>query len=209
MPSTPIADWRRASVAAAALVVLAGCAAQDEGEFTLSGFEQHEACFSEASPLRPEMFTASDNIDAVSVSMQTDFRLPSTSDLVQIVVYQPEQVRERLGEPIELADPLELVRDDEEFDQPPVVRAELGFGESCPEILETFGLRGTIVFDELDADRGGHVSGQLVGAEAVSLRQERVIIGQVDGSWAFDVRSQTPYNRFPNYDDEPTRGPTP
>ncbi len=209
MPSTPIGYWRRALVAAAALVVLAGCAAEDEGEFTLSGFAQHEACLSEASPLQPEMFSASDSIDAVSVSMQTDFRLPSTSDLVRIVVYQPEQVRERLGEPIELADPLELVQNDEEFDQPPVVRAELGFGESCPEILETFGLRGTIVFDELDAGRGGHVSGQLVGAEAVSLRQEQVIIGQIDGSWAFDVRSHTPYKRFPDYDDEPIPGPIP
>jgi hypothetical protein len=195
---------------AGAWCLLGGCTPEDEAEFVLSGFERHEDCLERASPIEPQKFSLRERVGTVGVFMQTDFRLPSVSDTVYVEVYQPEVVSEQLGQPIELGDPMELVEGDERFDELPVARASLFVAETCPEILETFALRGAVVFDELDTDKGGLISGSL-DAEALSVRSGEVVIDEVTGSWQFTVRVRRPYRHYPDEpaDTDVPRGPEP
>ena len=207
----PLLARLRAASALAALCVLGttGCADDGNGEFTISGIEQHEDCLSTASPLRPEMLAARERVNTIGLFMQTDFRLPSTSDLVYFEVYQPDYVRSRLGEPIELADPLELFKDDFEFDEPPVVRGQMLFAETCPEVLATFALRGTVIFHELGAEDGDVVRGELIDGEIINPREETVVARQVNGTWRYTVDQIRPKQHFPTFRDEIPRGPVP
>lgn len=194
----------------AVICAITSCTPEDEAEFVLSGLQQHADCLALASPIEPQKFSLRERVGTVGLFMQTDYRLPSTSDTVYVEVYQPEVVLGQLGQPIELGDPMELVAGDERFDELPVARASLFVAETCPEINETFALRGTIVFDELETNKGGLVSGNLDG-EALSVRTGEVVVEEVTGSWQFSVRVRRPYRHFP---DEPSvtdvpRGPVP
>jgi hypothetical protein len=201
-----LAAW--SILVSSAALALSGCSTEDDAEFVISDAQRHQDCFSAASPLRPEMFSSRESLDSVGVFMQTDYRLPSTSDLVYLEVYQPDLVRSQLGEPVELADPLELFRDDFEFDEPPVVRGELFFAETCPELKETFGLRGSVVFTELGTDDEDFVEGELIDGEIISLRDE-VVVGQISGTWRFVVDQGRPLQYYPTFRDEAPRGPVP
>lgn len=187
----------------------AGCAADEDAEFTIGSIERYEECLSAASPIRPHMLASRDRVDTIGLFMQTDFRLPSTSDLVYLEVYQPKLVRSRFGEPFELADPLELAEPDFEFDEPPIVRGVIAFSDTCPELNETFGLRGTVIFDQLGAQNGDIVEGELVDGVIVSTRDENIVARDVTGSWQFTVKPAGPYQTFPTFREEIPRGPAP
>ncbi|QDG49648.1 hypothetical protein FIV42_02495 [Persicimonas caeni] len=203
--------WRPSLLTACTCWLLlagAGCAASDDAEFTIGSVERYEECLTTASPIRPKMLAARERVNTIGVFMQTDHRLPSVSDLVYLEVYQPKLVRSRLGEPFELADPLEL-EDDEEFDEPPVIRGVIAFSETCPELKETFALRGTVVFNQLGAENGAIVQGELVDGVIVSTRDENVVARDVTGSWEFTVDTRRPNQYFPSYREEIPRGPLP
>lgn len=186
----------------------ASCAADEDAEFTIGSVQRYEDCLATASPIRPKMLAARERVNTIGVFMQTEAVLPSISDLVYFEVYQPKLVRSKLGEPIELADPLEF-EDDADFDVPPVVRGVIAFSETCPELNETFGLRGTVVFDQLGADDGDIVAGQLVDGVIVSTRDNEIVAEDVAGSWEFTVDQRRPHQYFPTYRDEIPRGPVP
>jgi hypothetical protein len=210
-----LAKRNRTQVLAVCLAVIAstglclgGCAGDDDAEFVVSNIQRHQDCFSAASPIRPELFASRDSHDSIGVFMQTQYRLPSTSDLVYLEIYQPDVVRSRLGEPIDLADPLELFRDDFEFDQPPVLRGEVAFAETCPDLTETFQLQGTVVFRSLSTDDGDIVEGEVLDGQLISMRDE-VAVAQISGTWRFAVEQGRPLQYYPTFDEEVPRGPSP
>lgn len=189
---------------------LAGCGAEETGEFTLSGFQRYGECLSKASPIRPSSFTSRDAPgDTIGLFFQTDYRLPSTSDTVYLQIYQTDYVRQHLGEPIELSNPTELVYGDQRFDQPPIVRGLIQFEQTCPKIKETFALLGTVVFDEIGAHNGDIVSGRLVDGQVISLRDLSVVADNISGSWQFTVSERRPHQYFPTFGSGVPRGPSP
>ncbi|MFW5968329.1 MAG: hypothetical protein ACOCV2_12465 [Persicimonas sp.] len=194
----------------AAVAIAAGCVDQDQGAFELADIERDEECLQEASPVEPSKFGVREQRDTITLFMETDYRLASLGDGVLVELYQPDTVRENLGEPVELADPLELVEDDEKFDDDPVARAQLLVDESCPGLDERLGLRGEIIFEAIGTERGDDVVGRIENAEAVSLRREDVAIGSVTGQWDYTIKMARPYKYYPDYEmGDDSDGPAP
>lgn len=190
-------------------VLVAGCGAESDAEFRISGIQQFDECLSKASPIQPEMMASRQRVNTIGVFLQTTYPLPSAADTVYFEIYQPELIRQNLGQPFELADPIELFVGEEEFDEPPVLRGQILFGETCPEVTETFALRGTVVFEELSAEDGQFVTGELIDGQIVSTRDESVVADQIEGSWQFEVQQGRPNDYYPTYRDEIPRGPEP
>ncbi len=199
--------WLFTLVLATLAIGVGACANDDTGHFTVSGVQRYQQCISKASPIEPQLFAARARINSIGLFFQTDYRLPSLSDLVYFEVYQPDYVRQHLGEPIALSNPLELIQGDERFATPPVVRGQISFDHTCPQIRESFGLVGTVVFDQIGDQDGDIVQGSLVDAKIVSVRDNGVVAEHVDGTWQFTVSKPPRY--FSNDRDKYPYGPVP
>jgi hypothetical protein len=205
MPEHPLKPLTRNSSIAAlaialvlpALPVLSGCVADARSEFTIAGIQRHRQCLGEASPVRPAVNAARVDADTVGLFFQSDARLPTAGDTIYIQIYRPDLIRANLGEPIELADPRILDVGDEAFEKPPVARAMAIFAESCPEVTETFGVLGTVVFEELGGEDGDPVKGRLLDAQIISLRDDALVAGEVSGTWDFIIDTRRPFQYFP------------
>lgn len=180
-------------------ILLSGCVVPSDSEFTIAGIAQHQECMANASPVRPVANIARIQADGIGLFFQTDARRPSAGDSIYLQVYQPEHVRERLGEPIELADPRELKDGDHTFDTPPVMRGAAFFAQSCPDLSESFGLLGTVIFEELGEKNGEQIRGELRDAQIISLRDNTVVATDLNGQWDFTVNLNRPGQYFPNY----------
>lgn len=190
-------------------LLLSACVPPSDAEFTLSGIAEHQQCLENASPIRPSVSYARIDADGVGLFFQTDGRQASAGDSVYLQVYQPERVRANLGEPFELADPRELEDGDHHFDTPPVVRGVAYFAQSCPDVSESFGLTGTVIFEKLGDKRGEHITGVLQDAQIISLRDDTVVATDFSGDWDFEIDPTRPYQYFPTYPTENHAGRLP
>lgn len=187
------------------VTMLGACVAPNDAEFTISGIEEHQKCLENASPLQSSSSFARVEPKGVGLFFQTDPRRASAGDSIYLHVYQPERVRAQLGEPFELADPRELRDGDHTFDTPPVVRGVALFADSCPDIPESFGVLGTVIFKELGETNDTHVIGELTGGQIISLRDKKIVARELSGEWDFKVNLKRPGQYFPN---TPVEDPT-
>lgn len=179
-------------------VLAAGCVSPGDAEFTLADIAQHLTCLENASPLQASSSFARVAPDSVGLFFQTDSRQASGGDAIYLHVYEPEQIRAHPGEPFALADPRELQDGDHTFDSPPVVRGAAYFADSCPDAPESFGIIGTVIFNEFGTQRGDRMRGELRDAQIISLRDDAQVVGQLSGTWDFTVNQNRPRQYFPN-----------
>jgi hypothetical protein len=188
--------------AAACCVGLTSCGPQGEGEFTFGTPLEYQECFEELDPMVPSFFATRDRIDSVGVFAQSRPDVQSDADLVHIEVYRaPDDVSKVEGEPLTLAGP----------DVPlPQARAALAVNASCPDLGESFELRGTVTFEEIGANSGDLVRGELTDGSVVVVSDDeptRTVVEDVAGSWDFTVELGAPYRNYPTFDDEYRRSP--
>lgn len=214
-PSAPRRPSRRRALAPylaslAALALLAGCLPDSQAEFVIRDISRHEDCLAQASPLQSSLNTVWVDQDALEIFFQTDSRAPGAGDTISLQIYQPEWVRAHLGEPIILADPLDLLDGAHRFDQPPRVRGAAIFAQSCPDISESFGLTGTVVFERLGEKNGETVSGKLLSGQLLSLRDAAIVAQDVSGEWEFSINPRRPFQPYPApHDTRFPQGPLP
>ena len=184
------------SVVSATMV--SGCVAQDDAEFGLSGVAPQYKCLESASPIEPASSFARLELDRTGLFFQTDGRQASAGDAIYLQIYEVAHVRAHLGEPFELADPRELEGGEHTFDTPPVARGMAYFAKSCPEIPESFGVIGTVIFHEFGDKKGAQMRGELRDAQVISLRDNTVVADALWGEWDFSINLNRPRQYFPN-----------
>jgi|GEM_PF-3301997 len=175
-----------------------GCVSPSDAQFTLASIAQHQDCLENASPLQASSSFARVAPGGVGLFFQTDSRQASAGDAIYLHVYQTEQIRAHPGQSFALADPRELQGGEHTFDAPPVVRGAAYFADSCPEVPESFGVIGTVIFSEFGTEKGDRMRGELRDAQIISLRDDSVVVGELSGTWDFTVNLNRPRQYFPN-----------
>ncbi|MGM0558286.1 MAG: hypothetical protein ACQEVA_18020 [Myxococcota bacterium] len=178
------------------------CGPQGEGEFTFGTPLEYQECFEKVDPIMPTFYAARDRIDSVGVFIQTRPDVQADADLVHIEVYRaPDDISKVEGEALTLAGP---------NDPLPQARAALAVNASCPDLGESFELRGTVTFDEIGANAGDAVRGELTDGTVVVVSDDeptRTVAEDVAGAWDFTVEVGAPYRNYPTFDDEYRRSP--
>jgi hypothetical protein len=163
----------------------------DSARFDVSDIQRHRACLERAFPLEPPTFDTRRRIDSVGVFMLSRVRLQIDADLVYIEVFRPEEIRERLGEPIEVEPDL--------GPQPSAdrtLRVEVELRESCSELNTTLLVRGDVVFQSFPPDGEGRIRGRFEGASIISARTGDIVAEEVSGRWQFEAPDRSPYPTF-------------
>jgi hypothetical protein len=175
-------------LAAMWILTAAACAPDDYGyaRFTVDEVTDYEACMSEAFPLEASFFAARNRANSLGLFLQTRGGHNANHDLVYLEIHQPAYVRARLGEPVPLSSPTDV---------DPVVVARLLLLDSCPDLLESLFVTGTVVFEALSPNGDRRIEGHFSGAQLVSSRTSEVI-ASIEGSWAYDVLRGPPHEEF-------------
>lgn len=181
---------------------MTSCGPQGDGEFTFGTPLEYEECFETLDPMTPTFFASRNRIDSVGVFAQSRPDVQADADLVHIEVYRPPgEVSKVEGQQLTISGPEE---------SNPNVRAALAVNASCPELGESFELRGTVVFERISAENGDMVRGELTDGSVVVVSDDeptRTVVEDVSGNWDFVVEIGAPYRNYPTFDDEYRRSP--
>lgn len=196
---------RYASAAAFAVSVAifaTSCGPQASGEFTFGTPLEFQECFETLDPMEPSFFASRNRIDSVGIFAQSRPDVQADADIVHIEVYRsPDDVRSIKGQTLAISGPKE---------PDPQVRAALAVNASCPDLGNSFELRGDVTFDEISTESGDTVRGQLTNGTVVVVSDDeptRTVVEDVSGSWDFTVDLGAPYRNYPTFDDEYRRSP--
>lgn len=188
----------------------AACVSVGEGEgYVQSTKLVARDCWSDAYDLKPDFFAADPAVGALQIRVQRGADLLEVSDGVLILVDDVEEVRNRLGEPIEVALP-------EGVSPPGVPVGGLCPGGTCAGtpvhfglyLLESchsqntvlYGVGGTVTFDELfsgDPDEADAAQKLTVARFDVMVADPRDAVRDDSGAYSFPQQSRvTGYLRF-------------
>jgi len=161
-------------------VFFLGCSDGSFGRFEIGTPTEHSACLNAMFPFEPNFLAARVRSGSVGLFMQTDGGAYSNTDLVYIEVYKTDQLTHVLGPPGRVdADAI----------------AEIEVAGSCPDLIESLYVDGTLAFEEFDANAGGVISGRVVG-DLWSQRSQTLVAPGFDGSFFIEVRRGQPYEEF-------------
>lgn len=167
-------------------IAVVGCSPPSSARFEVTDVQKHADCMDAAFPFVPIFHASRSRDESVGIFFQSRGGNFQSVDVVHFEVFGTERLP--LGEPIPL-DPVVMERT--------TVASDLLLGESCPEITDSFGIQGTITFDEFSQTMDGIIAGSLDG-ELVSLRSNEVIAGSFTGTFDFTVQIGQPFEEFRN-----------
>ena len=167
---------------------------QATGRFELFDGPDSPECLKEFERIKPGFFALREQRkQTISLLFQTKSWTLGGSDFIYVELRGTEQIRSKLGQGYPISN------DDSTADVE--IRAEIGFGESCPSSDGSFELEGNITFTSFGTDPGDIVSGRLSSGRVTNARTDNVVFDQVQGQWRFPVRTRLPYQHFPGYGD--------
>jgi len=164
--------------------LLSGCNSSGTGSFQIGEASDHVDCFTAMFPFDPPFLAARDRSGSTGIFIQSRGGNFQNVDLIYFELFQPPPT---IGEPLQTSPPGE--------EEGATILSELQFGESCPDVLDSMWIDGTVTFDAFEDEQNGRVEGSVDGDVVSVVTGEPVATG-LTGDFSFLVKRGQPYEEF-------------
>lgn len=159
--------------------VLSGCSNDSFGRFDAPNPAQHELCLEAMFPFEPSFLTARVRQGSVGLFMQGESGPYRDQDLVYIEIFDQESLTHSLAAP-------------GDFEASAI--AEVEWMQTCPDVVESLYVAGSLNLDSLETGDGGIVSGTIDGQ--LMSRRSGEFVSDFNGDFFIEVQKGPPYEEF-------------